>query len=249
MQAEQKAALGEAGRHGRLSPDYAQEILSLGSAHSGTVAAAGRLSPEYVQAVAELLMNPAAFSRVILDERFDRELAGWPDDRLGEARRVEGGYRMTPRLNEKFFALGAPVGTPLRDVVVGATFRKLGGPPGGVYGLLLRDRGPEPRDGRNQTGRYYVAQASDRGDVGIWRRELDRWVDLVPWTRSAAVGPGEARNDLSFEVVGARLIFVVNGMPVATANDAVLDQGGVGVFVGGDGNDVLLQRFVVRALS
>jgi hypothetical protein len=229
MHAEQKAAQGEAARHGRLSADYAQEILSLGSAHSGTVAAAGRLSPEYAQAVAELLMNPAAFSRVILDERFDRELAGWPDDRLGEARRVEGGYRMTPQLNKKFFALG--------------------GPPGGVYGLLLRDSGPEPRDGRNQTGRYYVAQASDHGEVGIWRRELDRWVDLVPWTRSAAVGPGEARNDLSFEVVGARLIFVVNGMPVATANDAVLDQGGVGVFVGGDGNDVLLQRFVVRALS
>jgi len=37
-------------------------------------------------------------------------------------------------------------------------------------------------------------------------------------------------------------------MPVATTSDAVLERGGVGVFVSGEGSDVLLERFVVRAL-
>jgi hypothetical protein len=185
---------------------------------------------------------------MVLDERFDGDRLDWPNDPRGEARRVEGGYRLTPRVENHIVAIGAPLGSTLRDVLVAATFRKLGGPSGGAYGLLLRDRGPGPRDGRNQAGRYYAAQVDDRGDVGIWRREQDRWFELVPWTRSATVRPGEATNDVSFEIVGARLTLVVNGQPAASAHDAVLDHGGVGLCVVGNGNDVLVERFVVRAL-
>jgi hypothetical protein len=137
----------------------------------------------------------------------------------------------------------------LRDVLVGATFCKLGGPAGGVYGLLLRDLGPGPRDGRNQAGRYYLAQVDDRGAVSIWRRHQEGWVELAPWTPTAALRPAPASNDLTFEIVGGRLTFVVNGIAVVSAHDVELDHGGVGLFVAGNGNDVLVERFVVHALG
>jgi hypothetical protein len=268
----------EIGRHGRLSADYARASLDVAAEPARPVPAASqsvdaerappvpapslgaepdrpqpgasaRLGGDYQRAVAELVSNPSSFFRVILDDTFDGTGPGWPTDPVVEARRVDGGYRLMPLIDNQFLAIGAPVGSSLRDVQVGATFRKLGGPAGGTYGLLLRDRGPGPRDGRNQAGRYYVAQVDDRGLVSIWRRDQDTWFELVAWAPSTAVRPGEGSNDLSFEIVGGRLTFIINGQPAASANDAVLDHGGVGLFVGGRGNGVLVQRFVVHALG
>ena len=217
---------------------------------SPEIGTSGRLGADYRKAVAELLANPSAFFRDILDEHVGSDWLGWPNEPLVAARPTGSGYRLTPLLDNQFVAVGAPVGQSMRDVLVGATFRKLGGPVGGQYGLLLRDRGPGPRDGRNQAGRYYVARVDDQGEVGIWRREQEQWIVLVPWTRSEAVRPGESTNDLNFESVGGRLTLVVNGRPAASAHDAVLDRGGVGLFVAGKGNnDVLVERFVVHALD
>jgi len=132
------------------------------------------------------------------------------------------------------------------DVVVDAAFHKIGGPPGGGYGVIVRDQGPTARDGISQTGRYYVAEVGDRGEIGIWRRDEDRWIDLLPWTPSQAVHLGGTVNDLTLRAVGERLTFVVNGTEVASVVDRALPSGRVGVFVGGDRNDVALDRFVLQ---
>jgi hypothetical protein len=224
-------------RQVRLSADYAEA-----SQRVEPTVSAGRLAIDYQLAVAELVNNPSAFCHLVLDERFDGNGPSWPNDPRCEARRVERGYRLTPRLDGDVVAIGAPVGFALRDVVVAATFRKLGGPSGGVYGLFLRN-------GRNLASRYYAAQLNDRGEVGIWRRDLERWFELVPWTRSPSVRAGEATNDVSFESVGGRLTLVVNGQAAASAHDAVLDQGGIGLLVGGSGNDVLVEQVVAYALD
>ena len=47
-------------------------------------------------------------------------------------------------------AVRAPVSGSFRDVRVSGEFRKLGGPPGGGYGLILRDQSPAPLDGITQ---------------------------------------------------------------------------------------------------
>ena len=146
-------------------------------------------------------------------------------------------------------AIGASLTESLRDVVVTATFRKVGGPPRGGYGVIVRDQGPSPRDGLNQGGRYYVLAAGDRGEVGIWRREGDHWVDLVPWTQSEAVRPGGAVNELMVQAVGQRLIFLVNETEVANLVATDLQGGEVGIFVGGDLNEVLLDQFIVQVPS
>src|SRR5215467_11056661 len=158
-------------QHGRLSQGYVQEILSLATPEPPATSAGGRLAADYSAAVAEMLSNPSTISRVVLDERFE---SAWTGGEAGALRAVGVGFLLAPS-NGGVAAVSAPLAEPLRDAVVGATFRKLGGLPGGAYGVLVR---------RNQAGRYYLAQVRDSGEVAIWRREQEHWAELVPWTRS-----------------------------------------------------------------
>jgi hypothetical protein len=158
----------------------------------------------------------------------------------------DGAYRLQARQAAHFVAVGAPIESWLSDLVVSATFRKTGGPPGGGYGLLIRDQGTEARNGVNQNFDAYVLETGDLGEFGIWRRDGDHWVDLVPWTRSSAVRPGGSPNDLTVRAISDRLVFSVNGVEVTTIQDKTLDAGTVGIFVGGDYNEVALDRFSLQ---
>ncbi len=91
-----------------------------------------------------------------------------------------------------------------------------------------------------------MAEAGDRGEIGIWRREHDHWVDILSWAPSKAVYPGGTTNQLSVRAVGQRLTFVVNGTEIFSLLDAALPSGRVGAFVGGDHNEVVLDQFAVE---
>jgi hypothetical protein len=158
----------------------------------------------------------------------------------------DGAFRLHARDAGRFVAAGVPIDQVMSDVIVTATFRKTGGPPGGGYGLIVRDQGPEPRDGVNQEMTAYVFETGDLGEYGVWRRDGDHWVDLVPWTHSTSVRSGGSPNDLSVRATGDRLVFSVNAADVATVQDDTLDAGGVGVFVGGDDNEVAVDHFSVQ---
>jgi hypothetical protein len=190
--------------------------------------------------------NPVATStagRVLFDQRFGA-LPGWPNDSRGNAWFSNDGYHLFAREPGRFVALDRPV----RNVIVKATFRKMGGPPGGGYGLVVRDQGPGPRDGVNQAGRYYVLEVGDRREVGIWRRAGDHWIDLKPWIHADAVRQ-DAANELEVRSVDERLTLIVNGVEVASVTDAALAEGALGIFAGGDGNQVLLERFTVTQID
>jgi hypothetical protein len=189
---------------------------------------------------------PVTALRTAFDQRFPDPLADWPNHPEATAWFADGAYRLFAREPSRFVAVGAPITQPFRDVAVSATFRKVGGPPGGGYGLIIRDQGPGPRDGISQRGRYYVLEAGDRGEIGIWRRDDDRWVDLVPWTPSEAVHPGLATNEVAAVAIGQHLTLRVNGVQVASAVDSALAVGAVGIFVGGDFNEVSIGRFLVQ---
>jgi len=201
-----------------------------------------------VSAPLQLSPGPVTSFATVFYERFADNQRGWPNNPQSTAWFVEGGYRLFARQATRFVAI-APITEPLRDVVVSGAFRKVGGPPGGGYGLIVRDQGLGSRDGLDQGGRYYVLEAGDRGEVGVWRREGDRWVDLLPWTRSDAVRPGGTANELTVRAIGPRLTLLVNGTEVAGLSDTVLHEGGVGIFVGGDLNEVLLEQFLVQVPS
>jgi signal peptidase I len=178
-----------------------------------------------------------------------KDQPGWPSHPNGTAWLDASAYRLAPRQLNRFVAVAAPVETTYTDVVVTAAFHKLGGPPGGGYGIIVRDEGPAPRDGVDQSGRFYVAEVGDRGEIGVWRREHDHWVELLPWTPSAAVHPGGISNELAVRAVGQRLTLYVNGIQTSTLLDAALSSGRVGAFVGGDYNEVVLDRFTIQLPS
>jgi hypothetical protein len=179
----------------------------------------------------------------LVDETFASGAAGWPDAATSAAFWDTAGYHLVPRIAGQYVAITAPTGPPVADGAVTGLFRKLAGPVGGGYGLILRAQAP--LDGSNQGGRYYVFEVGDRGEVGAWRREQDQWVDLLPWKPSDVVHAGAAENRLEVRAAGPQFTFSVNDAPVAQVTDATLPSGAVGVFTGGDGNQVVLERFTV----
>jgi hypothetical protein len=201
------------------------------------------------QASAGAATPPPPRARIVLDERFTTNQQRWPDDSESTGWLDTAGYHLFARQPGRFVAVGAPNLGWLGDVVVTATFHKAAGPAGGGYGLILRDQSPGTRDGLDQGGRYYVLEAGDRGEVGIWRREGDHWVDLVPWTHADAVRTAQASNQLAAQAVGSRLSLTVNGLMVASVDDPALSVGGVGVFAGGDFNEVMVEGLQVQALD
>jgi hypothetical protein len=209
-------------------------------------AVAGSAAGQPGSATPEVAPLRATAERTVLDERFTTRRDGWPNDPQSVAWFAGGGYHLFARRPGQFVALAAPLDERFRDVTVNASFHKAGGPPGGGYGLIVRDQNPTARNGLDQGGRYYVFEVGDRGEVGLWRREDDRWIDIIPWTRSAAARAGTASNLLTVRAADQQLTFLVNGMPVISHTDTVLLEGGIGVFVGGDGNEVVLERLTVE---
>jgi hypothetical protein len=172
---------------------------------------------------------------------------GWPNDPQGPAWLSDGGYQVTTRRPGQFVALGAPQPDVLSDVTVSATFHKVSGPSGSAYGIIVRDQGPGPRDGANQDGRFYLLAVNDRREAGVFRRESDRWIDLLPWRAADAVRSGNQSNALTASAVGDRLSLAVNGIEVAASqSDPTLGPGHVGIFVGGDNTQISLERFTIN---
>jgi hypothetical protein len=194
-----------------------------------------------------VIASAAPAARV--EERFRDNRRGWPNDARGNAWLAEGGYRLFAREPGRFVALRAPGAGTFRNVFLSATFRKVGGPEGGGYGLIVRDQSAEPLNGAVQTGRFYVLGVGDKGQIGVWRREGDKWIDVLPWSADDAVRRGREENTVEAWAIGPNLTLTVNGIDAATVQDSTLTEGHVGVFVGGDGNEALLVSFTVRPLD
>jgi hypothetical protein len=193
--------------------------------------------------------TPTVRMMPVLADTFADNRLGWPDDETSTAWFTPEGYHIEPREPGRFAAVSPQASPNLADLQVTATFRTLENrPAGGGYGIIIRDEDARAHDGLNVGGRFYVLEVGDRGEVGIWRRERDHWVDLVPWTPSAAVHGGTAPNELSARAQGTRLTLSVNGVQAAQVDDAALQSGAVGVFAGGDGDAALLTRFEVEQL-
>jgi hypothetical protein len=225
------------------------------AASASNAAPAPTLPPEPAQTASQPApAKPAApasgaaqpSASALLDERFANNDRNWPSTPLGTAYLSNGGYKVGPNQAGQFVVVGAPIYDSLKDVVINATFHKISGPTGGGYGIIVRDQASAPQNGTSQDGRYYVLEVGDSGEVGMWRRDGDHWVDLLPWQPNAAVKTGPASNDVSVRAVGNRLSLTVNGTLVATKTDDTFAAGGVGVFVGGDGNQVGVDRFSIQ---
>jgi hypothetical protein len=211
-----------------------------------TVTAPAAPQPSARQGEAAPAFAVGAQSVLLLDSQFARRQPGWID-RQPFVAWADGAYRMSARSPGRFVAVAAPIAGSLGDVSVSATMRKVGGPPGGGYGLIVRDQQPAQRDGALQTGQFYVFEVGDLGEFGVWRRDGDGWTDLQTWTPSPLVRTAGATNELLVRIVGDRMSFSINGSEAITEVDGTLFAGSVGLFVGGDGNEVVVDRFTATA--
>jgi hypothetical protein len=185
----------------------------------------------------------------LLDVHFDTRPTAWPDH-PPYATWSEGAYRIAAPDPGRFVAVAAPLADVPADVAVHARFQKTGGPAGGGYGIILRNQSKATLDGVEQRGAYYVLEFGDRGDVGAWRRDEDHWIDLVPWTHASIDAPINAVTDIEARAAGDVLTLAVDGSQVLQVEDGSLSaSGGVGVFVGGDGNQVALLGLTVTRLD
>ncbi len=206
---------------------------------SATVAAA-------VQATVQSREASAAFATptpsVVLDETFAARPSGWPDQPDSTAWYADGKYLLEPREAGLFVAIDAPTTDAFHDGTISARFEKTGGPSGGGYGVIVDDQGPDAHDGVYQGGQFVVLEVGDEGTFGVWQRDKDRWIDLKSWSATEAAHPGPMPNVLTVRADGRQLTFLVNDTQVIDLT-ADLPPGRIGVFVGGDGNQVAVQRF------
>ena len=219
------------------------------AANAQPTATPASAQPTQTAAAAQAANPTSTGSGSRLEFRAGNSRSGWLDNQSSTAWFAPDGYHLFARQAGLFVAVGLPDARCTADVQVTATFQKVGGPGGGGYGIVVRDQGPPPRDGLNQGGRYYVLEVGDLGQVGIWRREGNQWIDILPWTDSRSVRTGGTPNTLVVRAVGSTLSLAVNGGPVVSATDPTLDNGCVGLFVGGDQNEALLTGLTVEALS
>jgi hypothetical protein len=189
------------------------------------------------------LAIPTPAPAALFTSQLTQPVAGWPNDLQGTAWFADNEYHFFARDVGRFVATGVPLARPVRDVRISAQFHKVGGPSGGGYGLIVRDQSTSTeRDGRNQGGEYLVAEVGDKGDIGIWQRAETHWIDILPWQHSDAVHPDRASNAITLTQHGATLQFLVNGQNVAEIQyTAIPDTGGIGLFAGGDFNEVALE--------
>jgi hypothetical protein len=221
-------------------------LLLINSLSSKSVRPESRSAPSATEAIPSSKVDaPSRILRTVVDEQFASNVRNWPNNPDSTAWIADRTYQLFARRPGQFIAIGAPLAERFKDVVVTGRFRKAGGPSGGAYGLIVRDQGPGPRDGLNQSGTYYVLGVSGQG-VAIRRREGDRWVDVAPWTPSSAVSPNGGTNYLTAFAMGQQLDLMVNGTVVASAVDNTASEGAVGIFMSGDLNEVALEQFIVE---
>jgi hypothetical protein len=176
---------------------------------------------------------------VLYQEDFEDNTTGWAriSNENGIMDYDGGGYRMLvrqPKLNmwstsEKNFG----------DVRIEADVIKLHGPDENRMGLMCRYQG----------GNYYFFIISNDGyyTIGKFMGGLTLLLGQTEMLDSETIQKG-ASNHLRADCIGDTLTFYINYTQVATAQDADLPNGDVGVLAGAfdeAGVDVLFDQFVV----
>lgn len=180
------------------------------------------------------------------NEEFDDNRHNWPA--LGEhdthSARIEGGKLIYENLSleaSSWRLSTIPLGfRPHDDYEVRARLRLVSGPTARVYGLTMGE------DSATATRGDFVL--SDQGNfLAQHIRAGGKFDLLVPWTKTAALKPGEF-NDLTIQRLAGRTFYSINGQPVAATSEAVLPGNRFGAIIPA-GSVVEVDYLRVRALD
>ena len=185
---------------------------------------------EALPAVPGLVLTPPPSWRLILSETFDSNVNEWPalastDDWGGIERQVtDGVYRWVVTATQPVGLWASPEtpgsSTIAQDFLVRVSASRQEGPEQAAYGLVLR----------HTEGSYYLFSVRDDGffQFSLWTGSS--WQPILDWTESTRIHPQEV-NTLAVLAKGSRFDLYINDDFVATAQDASLSGGEIGLSV------------------
>jgi len=97
------------------------------------------------------------------------------------------------------------------------------GPDESCYGVILR---------LTEKGNGYYFFITSLGDYSFVKLQNDKWVDIIPWTKSNAIHAGKATNMIKVECNGNKFTFYTNGVKLRECNDNSILSGNIGLFAG-----------------
>lgn len=177
---------------------------------------------------------------ILFKDDFASPVSGWDHTQYTEGIMdyYGGGYRML--VNALDLNLWSTAHKDYTDVRVEADTGKLSGPDENRIGLICRS------DGRN----YYFFIISSDGyyGLGLFKDGQAKLLGQNQMQSSTAIHTGMAVNHLRLDCKGDALTAYANGLQLATAHDAALKHGDVGILAGTfkkPGADIVFDNFVV----
>ncbi|MBI5352236.1 MAG: hypothetical protein HZB50_06320 [Chloroflexi bacterium] len=177
---------------------------------------------------------------VLFQDDFSQPITGW--DRFTAPEGImdydKGGYRLL--VNAQNINFWSTPHKDFADVRMEVDSGKLGGPDENRIGLICRYSGSD----------YYFFMITSDGfyGIGIFAGGKAQLFGQSEMKADVSIKTGMAVNHLRADCVGDTLSFYINGFPVATAQDATLKSGDIGLLAGTFsqlGVDVVFDNFVV----
>jgi hypothetical protein len=97
------------------------------------------------------------------------------------------------------------------------------GPNDNDYGVILR---------HVDSNNFYRFLISGTGYYSFNKMQSGKWVDIVPWTKSAAIHAGRETNLIKVECKGNNFTFYVNGVKLRVSTDSSFVSGLTGLIIG-----------------
>ncbi len=165
----------------------------------------------------------------VISDSFDENLHNWStgesSDETGtvKSQLTKGRYIWDLKAKGSTIWWGYPdkVSQNLADFYLSVEARTVSGPDIMDYGLIFRIK---------DDSSYYYFPLSDTGEYKFASILKGEWKDIINWTSSSAIHPGEV-NQLAVKAAGNHFTFYINGQSVAEADDNQIKEGRVGVAV------------------
>lgn len=248
------AAAACGGSGGGLTPPtetaQVERALILATRMADTLQATNQVRYAYVTATAEAnlsLLESARSWTIVLVDDFGQEQGTWPtgpdEDTLGDIdwRIQDGRYLWQASAVSGFVWWTLPEAELVQDFYLAVDVEHLEVPEDAEAGLVFRSNGESD---------YYNLSLNNLGDFSFYMHSQDGWQEMIGWTPSGYILPGEV-NRLEVIAVGSRMLIYVNNHFLVEVQDDRLTEGEAGLIIGlsnaGDQGSWAFDNFELRA--
>ncbi|MGC9361158.1 MAG: hypothetical protein ACP5G7_12450, partial [Anaerolineae bacterium] len=168
--------------------------------------------------------GPPARGALLYSEDFQDASSGWDVySEEGASVAYEGGQYVVRVDQETWYAGGNAYQWFDQDIAIVVEATKIDGPDNNSFGIVFGSQGLED---------FYWFEVASDGYYHVVKMAGGELSEMVPWTETDLVRPGEAMNRLVVEVRGDRIAFLVNGKLLDVVEAPGFAGGDVGLSAG-----------------